>query len=386
VIELLADLDREVARTEELVGRYSDQWTRREELSSLYQRRARLRGAFEDWVRADDSMEAAFRIAPPPSGPQLGAARLDLALHRLDAVEPHLASHEARVIVDQPSRAEVARLRADVALQRGDHARARAGYEESLGLRTSLAATYGLVQLAWWEGRFDEALAGLDRCEDLVVGRDEQTRAWLDLQRGLIALDRGRWEEAERRYVDADAHVPGWYLVAEHLAEVHLLLGRVDEAEAGWRAVIASTGGAPEFLDALAASLRERGVFAEAEALSARADAAWRDMLEHHPEAATGHALDHFIQSDPALALQLARADATRRPNGGVRTRLAEAQFAAGDAAAARSEVGAVLGTPYRSAALFTVGAAAARALGDTALADAWFASARAIDPHAVEP
>lgn len=379
-------LDRQIAGSERLVARFPDDWTRREELSGLYQRRARLRGSFDDWVRADEAMAGAFAIAPKGSGPHLAAARLDFALHRLSAVEPRLVSYEGRVLVDQPARAEIARLRGDVALQRGDHAGAQAAWEASLAVRKSLAATYGLAQLAWWEARFDDASAFLDVAEALVVAKDAQTLAWLDLQRGLMALDRGRWEEAERHYLAADAHLSGWYLVGEHLAEVRWLMGRVDEAEAGWRRVLAQTDDAPEFLDALAGSLRARGEVAEADALSARAGAAWRALIGHHPEAASGHALDHFLQVDPAIALELARQDAVRRPNGVVRTALAEALLATGDAAAARAEVESVLSTRYRSAALYDVGARAAGALGDEVVAARWGADARALHPKIGDP
>lgn len=373
-------LDREIAGTEALIAKHDNDWTRREELAGLFQRRARLTGRFADWIRADETLVAAFAIAPEGSGPHLSAARLEFALHRLDGVEPHLAAHERRILVDEPDRAEIARIRGDVALQRGDHATARTHYDASLALRPSLPATYGHVQLAWWEARFDDAYALLDTCDTLVHGKDENTRAWLDLQRGLIALDRGRWEEAERHYLAADLHFPGWYLVIEHLAEVRAEMGRIAEAEAAWRAVIDSTGGAPEFLDALAESRRNAGDIQSADALAARAEAGWRDLLSRYPTAASGHAFDHFLARDPAFALELARKDVAVRPNGSVRTRLAAALLANGDAPGARAEVEAVLATPYRSAALYAVGAEA----GGPQAAD-WRSAALAIDPHSVD-
>lgn len=276
-VAAVAEVDREIAGTEALIAKHGNDWTRREELAGLFQRRARLTGRFADWVRADETLAGAFAIAPEGSGPHLSAARLDFALHRLDKVDAHLAAHERRILVDEVARAEIARIRGDVALQRGDHGAARTFYDASLGIRPSLAATYGLVQLAWWEARFDHATTLLDTCDSLVPGNDENTLAWLDLQRGLLALDRGRWEDAERHYMAADAHFPGWYLVIEHLAEVRAEMGRVEEAERAWRVVIDSTDGAPEFLDALSESRREAGDIATADALAAQASTGWRD-------------------------------------------------------------------------------------------------------------
>ncbi len=381
--ETLAELDRSLAASIVLQAKYDNDWTRLEELVGMHSRRARLTGSFDDWGRADEALARAYAIAPPGSGPHLSAARLDFALHRLDAVEPRLLLWEKRILVDDNARAEIARLRGDVALQRGNHAGARAHYEASLLIRKALAPTFGLAQLAWWEGRFDDALKGLDDVDAFIVGRDPQTRAWVDLQRGLIALDRGRWVIAKQHYRDASAHFPGWYLVDEHLAEVAHKLGHVEDAELLWRSVIERTNGAPEFLDALAGSLHDRGETAEAAALTAAADTAWRVVLQQFPEAATGHALDHFLDAGPPEeALALARADAMRRPNGNVRTRLAQALLGAGLAAEAKSEVEAVLATPFRSAELFAVGARAARETGDVARAEGWAGEAKGINPQ----
>jgi tetratricopeptide (TPR) repeat protein len=382
--ELLAELDGELAGRERLAAEHPDDWTRQELVSGLRSERARLTGSWDDWSRADAALTQAFAIAPAGSGPWLSKARLDFALHRNDQVEASLQAFEKRVLIDVPQRAELARIRGDLALQDGRHDDARAFYLASITLRDTMPAQYGLAQLAWREGRFDEAMAALDTIESDLKVAEPKLRAWLDLQRGLVCLDQGRFAEAERHYDAASAHLPGWYLVDEHKAEIAALQGRIDEAEGRYRDVIARTGGA-EFMDALAGLLQERGAHAEAAALAAQAEAEWRRILVQHPSAAGGHALDHFLDfpGDPQETVALAERNARLRPNGESKVKLARALLAAGRADDARRAVDEVLAGPYRSAELFVTSAEVWRALGDAQRAEADHARARAIDPSA---
>ncbi|MEZ4240135.1 MAG: tetratricopeptide repeat protein [Myxococcota bacterium] len=219
-------------------------------------------------------------------------------------------------------------MRADIAVQRGRPGEARPLYEQAMALHPTLAARYGLAQIAWQAGRYDEALLGLDDCEALVFGDDPTNRLWLDLQRGLVELSRGHNEAALAHYHDAEGHVPGHWLVREHVAEATARLRRRDEAIALYADVVAhpATGARGRARRARrpgrrrggrgAARSRRRGLRAPAGAV---------------PEAAAGHALHHLLDyGDPQQAVALAEANAALRPNGEALTLLARAYRQAG--------------------------------------------------------
>jgi tetratricopeptide (TPR) repeat protein len=151
-------------------------------------------------------------------------------------------------------------------------------------------------------------------------------RAWLKLQRGLIALDRGRFDEALAMYLAASDALPGWWLVDEHIAEVKQLSGDTAGAKKIYAGVIERTG-APEFMDAQAQILSGEGRHDEARGLRARARAIYEARLREFPEAAAGHALDHFLQdgASPGKALELARRNYETRPYGDAAAALARA-------------------------------------------------------------
>lgn len=375
--QLQADLDR----AEELAAKHANDWGRLAEVASLYLERARWSGDYDDYARAEEALDRAFAKAPAGSGPILLRAKLNFTVHRLDRVDADLDRQEQRHL-DDPQRAELLRLRADLALERGRPADAEAMFRESLALHRSMSARYGLVQVAWQRAAFDEALAGLDECEALVPGVAPTTRMWLDLQRGLVELDRGRHEQALAHYHAAEAHVSGHWLVREHVAEVTALLGRTDEAVALYEAILADRPD-PEFASALASLLRDRGDAAGAARLAAQADEAFAVRLARYPEATAGHALEHALEhgTDVAATVALAERNAAVRPNGAALTRLAAAYRAAGRLDEARQALARATATTWESAELHAEGARLAEAAGDPAAAARARERARQLDP-----
>lgn len=207
----------------------------------------------------------------------------------------------------------------------------------------------------------------------------------MSLQMGLMDLSRGRYEEALAHYQEADRRFDGWWLVHEHIAEVEVLLGHLDEAERRYRDVVERTNN-PELIDALADLLEQRGHADEAATFRARADARFEEQLEQLPEAAYGHALEHFLEhGTPERALELAEANYRMRPGGEATVRLAQALLRSDRAADARARLEPLLATRYRTAELHATMARAARATGDEALAAEHEGLATAIDPHALD-
>ena len=66
--------------------------------------------------------------------------------------------------------------------------------------------------------------AGADRlyaeAEDELTAKEMRSFAWLEVQRGFLHFTRGRFAEAWSHYRRADAAYPGWWLAAEHIAEL----------------------------------------------------------------------------------------------------------------------------------------------------------------------
>ena len=176
-------------------------------------------------------------------------------------------------------------------------------------------------------------------------------RAWLKLQRGLVALDRGRFDEALAMYRLAEDALDGWWLVDEHIAEVHLLNGNIAEAKRIYESVIERTGG-PEYMDALAKIEQQLGNADRAGKLTAQARSIYTERLRAFPEAAAGHALDHFLksQADAVQALALAQKNYQTRAFGESAIALAKAWIMSGKPERAKPLIEAQLASGWDTA------------------------------------
>ncbi|HET6582047.1 MAG TPA: hypothetical protein VFG69_01345, partial [Nannocystaceae bacterium] len=162
--------------------------------------------------------------------------------------------------------------------------------------------------------------------EALGLAEERQTAAWLELQRGLLDLERDRLDEAAAHYRAAAARFSGWWLVDEHLAEIDAKQGKRDSAIAAYRELVVRTGN-PEFMDALA-ELLITDTPQEATQWRARARAEYERRLARFPAATYGHALEHFLAAPDGAAksLELARANQRVRPGPDADALLARAE------------------------------------------------------------
>ena len=204
------------------------------------------------------------------------------------------------------------------------------------------------------------------------------------MQRGLLAWERGRLDEALALYLLASDELPGWWLVDEQIAEVKRLNGDTAGAQALLEQIIARTG-QPQHMDELARLLREGKTPDAANAWIQRAQAIYRARLKTFPEAGVGHAVDHFLQfGTPAEALELARRNARLRPFGEAQITLAAALFRAGQAGEAAVVIGQVQDSGWDTAHLHAVAAQIYAGLGRRAEADQQRARALALNPNAM--
>ncbi|ROH88735.1 hypothetical protein ED208_13045 [Stagnimonas aquatica] len=368
-----------VREAEAALGRGSVVWPQWETLARAQLALAQLSGDYRLYTAAEQSLQRAFDLAGAGSGPFLARARYNYTVHRLPLVAADLDAAERE---SNPDRAAILGLRADLAFQRGDYPAALEGYRAALERREDLQ---GLVRLALWQGHMghrSEALALLDRAERIYHGDSPLPRAWLALQRGLLALDRGEWDLALAHYQHALRLLPGWWLAREHIAEIHVFQGKIDLALEEYATVIRDSG-QPEFMDASAHLLRERGDEAGAASWIARARALYEQRLAQLPEASYGHGLDHYLLfGTPAEALTLARRNHALRPNGEAQIKLINALLLAGEPREALTLARRALASGWRSAELHAAAARTCAANGLLDEARQQSQDARALNPH----
>jgi len=378
----LADLDRTIAGLREVADAQTGSWILLEKITNLYMRRARLSGSYDDYAAAEATLAEAFERAEEGAGPVLTRAALNFTLHRLDPVAADLDLAANALVVDDPTRAYIAGLRGDVAFERGDYTEAKARYDESLALDRNDSILAKLARWSFRTGDFDTAEQRYAEARELMLDDALEPRAWLELQLGIMDLDRGRYDEAFAHYREGAALLGGWWLLEEHIAEIAALQGMDAFALELYTDIIARTDKA-EFMDAKAGLLAAAGDEAGAAALIAEAEQVYTAQLEQFPSAAYGHALDHYLEfGPPSKAVELAEANFELRPGVPARIALAEARLGVGDAAGALAAIEPALASAWVSADLFWVAAEVLAATGDSEREAELRAKALALNPH----
>lgn len=311
--EALARIDKELAFAQERAR--GGGWLSHAMVGNDYVVRARLTGAFEDYARAGDAYKRAFAVADPGFGPHLDRAAYNVAVHRLAAVEPDLERIDRYAVpVDDATRAVVIGLRGDLQFYRGHYGEALKLYEQARSLDKSMPASFRLANYWTAMGDPDLALRYLSEAEGKLDPRQQQAHAFIEMQRGVIALRRGRRGVAEGHFRRAERIFPGNPAIGARIASMVALRGDIPGAIALYRRIAESTRSA-EAMDAIASLYRSRGDRANTRLWADRAGAIWEERLAMLPEAAYGHALDHFLAfGDPARALAIARRNYANRP------------------------------------------------------------------------
>lgn len=327
---------------------------------SIYLERARLTGNYDDYTKAESLLTSLTAGGKIPASQCLTWARLHFTLHRIQQARVALDSCPASV---EPT--EIASLRADIAMYSGRYNEAERTYR---GLVNDPGISPNFVRLALlrkWIGAPGEAAALLEAAEKRYHGGSPTLLAWFKLQRGLIALDRGRLDEALAMYRLASDELDRWWLIDEHIAEVLKLTGKAREAKVLYQSVAERTG-SPEFLDVLADMERMEGNADKAKVLRERARAIYDQRLVDFPEAGAGHALEHFFKDNKnaALALSLAQKNFDTRPYGESAIALAKARILTGKADQAVSLLATEIAKGWDTAEIWWTLAEAEKKLG----------------------
>jgi tetratricopeptide (TPR) repeat protein len=341
--------------------------------------RARLTGLPADYRLATDLLARAAPSVATAAQLCQAQAKLHFAMHRLQAASAALAACAGSM-----DSAEAAALAADIAFYSGQYPLAQRIYQGLLNQDASSSQFIRMAIYRWKTGALVEAGALLEAAKRRYHGGEASTRAWFKLQRGLIAWERGRLDEALALYRLADDAMPGWWRVDAQIAEVRRLQGDV----AGARVLmerLAARGERPELMDELTRLLREGQTPDAAQPWIKRAQAIHHARLAAFSVAAAGHAAEHFLQfGAPAQALALARRDVALRPFGDAQITMAAALFRAGQAGEAANWIRRVSESGWNSARLHAVAAQIYAALGQNTQADAERAQALAMNPYAM--
>lgn len=345
----LAGIGKKLAEAEAspATGVPAEEVERATKIAFLAYRRASLTASYADFKAAETAIDGALERIGPSEDLFLLKANFDFKLHRLAETKNDLA--HAPDLAGDP---QAVALWADLAFQEGRYAEARKGYGAALSAKRSWDQ---LARLAYYKSRTGD-MAGADRlyaeAAEEITAKEMRSYAWVELQRGILAFDAGRPEEALAHYRRADRAYSGYWLIEEHIAEALAASGRTAAAVDLYRRLVERTHN-PEFLSALAL-LVEPGDPAAARTLDQEAQQSFQEQSRLYPEAALGHRLESLLrrrETSPEL-LAMARQNVALRPNGEAKLLLARAYLKLGDAAAARALVDEILRTAWRSPAL----------------------------------
>ena len=354
----------EVLDAERAFAESHPSYVRWDHLAQGYLDRGRARGDYQELARAEDALNRAFAMAPEGAGPFLRRATFNAMMHRISLVEADLRALERVALMSAEDRDTMESLRADVAFYGGRYDEARTLYLARLAAQRDITSLIAMAQLEWRMGHFDEAVPLVDEaCE-----RDEglAMRAWARSVRALLERDRGQLDAALTAILDARRTAAGDAHLDQIYAELLEDSGQADAALAVFQSIAARTA-SPQAMDGAARILRERGDAIASEELNTAARQSYETQIAAFPEAAYGHAIDHWLrlEVDIARAVTIAEGNAEARPFGEPRTKLAMAYVRALRWDDAARELDETLASGWQSADTHAVRALVAEHQGD---------------------
>lgn len=340
--------------------------------------RAALTGRMSDAEGAERAVDAAIvRLGPSPDL-YLLKAELDARVHRIHAARRNLAAVPGLRESLQGRRRE-----ADLDFQEGRYDEARRGYERLIRQERAWDDLARLGHFLWKMG--DEAGAEKSYAEAIeeLTAKQMRSYSWLELQRGVLDLTRGRHDEARAHYERAGRSYSGWWLVDEHRAELLGACGRFDEAAALYEQVAARTL-RPEFLQALGEvhalmGDRERAEARHEEALVAYLASARRGEVHYYHHLADFYA---DVRHDGPEAIRWAAKDLALRRNFSTQAAMAWALYRGDRPTEALPLLREALASGASDARLFHRAATIHRAAGAAADGDRYERMAQALNPR----
>jgi tetratricopeptide (TPR) repeat protein len=361
--EELARAEADIADLESKLQRRPGDQELRVRLAYRLFHRASLTGRMEQFEAAEEAIREDLRAFGPKEDLCLLKANLDFRFHRLAEVKralemsPLLAGRfEGRVLL------------ADVDFQEGRYDAARQGLEELIKENPTWD---NLARLAHWKSKLGEAAEAdelYEQAEDDLTAKQMRSYAWLELQRGVLAFQQGRYLEARNHYKRADEAYPGHWHTDEHFAELLAAEGRFDEAEALFHKILARTP-KPELQQALGELYLVTGRPDEAQPWLDSALATFLESVRRGGVHYFHHLADFYADArvEPAEAVRWARKDIEMRSNFSTQTAMAWALYLNGEPTQALEYMGMALSSGVRDAGIFATAAKLFEATGQSA-------------------
>ena len=357
----LARLERDIASLGERRRRAALDPDGVRSLAYRHLQRASLTGEFADLALAEAAIVEGLEVSGRWPDLWLARANLDFRLHRLDAVRRDLAMLDGLAVDSQATA-----LRADLCFQTGQYDAARRGYEAAIEEDPTWANLARLAHFVAKMGDVDEAHRLYARAADEITAKEMRSYAWVELQRGLLELQRGRYDEASVHYSRATRAYSGFWTCDEHVAELLAATGRFDDAVALYLDVISRVS-RPELKQALGDLYAFVGDHVQSERWRRAARGAFLESAERGEVHYLHHLADVCADlGETADAVVWARRDLDLRANYATQAALAWALHRDGQSSEAAELVERALQSGVRDARLLrtaaTVYAAAGRA------------------------
>lgn len=374
----LERIDREVAELQESAQNAPFDHLQATAFAYRLYQRASLTGNLKELAAAETAINSAMRRVSNPADLYFLKASLDFKLHRISDARRNLS-----LVAGLRESLQGRALEADLDFQDGKYEAAREAYE---ALIRDERTWDNLARLAHFEARLGDP-ASADRlyreAEDEMTAKEMRSYAWVELQRGLLALTHGRYEEAATHYRRAERAYSGYWLVAEHAAELLGAEGKYDEAVALYQKVVARVP-KPELQQALGELYALMGKQDEAAAWFEKALAAYLESAEQGEVHYYHHLVDFYadVREDGREALKWARHDAGLRDNFSTQAALAWALYRDGQFDEALKTMNRALSSGVQDAQIFYQAAAIHQALGATAESERYLQMAAGINPH----
>lgn len=381
----LTDFEAELARIDDEIGETGPAALADPldpERATLYVYRLYQRGSLTGDPRqleaAGEAVERLLGRVPNPSDLYYLKANLAFKVHRLDEVR--------RALADSPTLRESPQgrsLAADLAFQEGRYAEARATYEALVREQGGWDDIARLAHLEFKLGDAEEADRLFAQAADELTAKQMRHYAWVELQRGVLDLKRGRSEEARAHYERAGRAYSGYWMVDEHTAELLGAAGDYGRAAALYESVI-ERAPRPEFMQALGELYDAAGDEAAAAPWYERAHAAYLESARRGEVMYYHHLVDFYadVRRDGEEAVRWAEKDLALRENFATQAALAWALHRAGRHAEARRWVERSLASGARDAHLYRQAAAIYRLAGGNGEVEEFERLADEINPH----
>lgn len=343
----------------------------------LYQRGS-LTGDFAELEVAEAAINRAVAHVGNAADLYFLKANLDFKFHRLADVKRNLEM-DAGLRDSLQARA----LRADLDFQEGRYEDARYAYEAVI---RDDRTWDNLARLAYFKFKMNDREGAEElyvEAVDELTAKEMRHYSWVELQRGVLDLTSGRYEDAEAHYRRAERAYSGHWQTAEHLAELLAARGELEEAAALYRKVVARVP-RPELQQALGELYALMGEHERAEGCYERALTAYLDSARRGGVHYYHHLVDFFadVREDRAEAVRWARKDLELRDNFSTQAALAWALYRDDQSKEARDLVNSALASGASDAHLFHQAGMIHLAAGSVDEGNKYLQAAAEINPH----